>query len=244
MIFLACICLIGYTEIFAQSKVNQFTSDSDTLLIKMNKVKGPGLFGFFALITQAKDTTNLFDYAIDYPESLSTIKDIKGAVDFNSQLDDIDLIIGEIPDKGPVIIVDQNNNQIFSDDQIYPLQPIDWNSSQNSIPVSYLISDGLDTINSSSWIRIGVHNKNIAYGRDEHMVGQISIDSHQYEVGIIDPPLRATFTYDYDSEIALLSTDDRKKDSLRVGDLIKMNEYLELNGEYYKFDSVTIMEAV
>ena len=72
-IFLFCIYLVGYFEIFAQGEINRFTSDEDTLLIKTSKAKGLGLFGFYGVFIQLQDTSSLFDYAIDYPDSLLNI---------------------------------------------------------------------------------------------------------------------------------------------------------------------------
>lgn len=237
-IIFICLCAFACTGIFGQDKINQFSSDEDTLLIRTQKVKGYGSFSFFASLVQFQDTTDLFEYTIDHPDSLSKILGIRVAVDFKSKLDYVDLIKGQIPSKDSVIILDQNNNQSFSDDEIYPLQPIDWNSSQNSIPLSFSISNGRDTLQSSSWIRIGHQNGNIFYGRDEHLTASIMIDNQPFEIGIIDRALAGSFTYGFDPEMALVTSENIKRGTIHVRNLIKKGEYLNLNEVYYKFDSI------
>lgn len=218
---------------------NQFSSSTDTLLIRTSRVKGTGVFDFGGGFLEFQDTANLFDYPIDYPDSLTKILGIRYPVDFKSELDYIDMISGELPSKNFVVIVDQNNNRSFRDDIILSLQPIDWYSSRNSVPVTFLVSDGIDTVQSHSWIRIGYWNGNIIYGRDEYLSASISIDGKHFNVGIIDQPLSGSFTYGLEPQIALLTTEPGKKDFIKVRDLIKMREYLKLNEVYYKFDSIS-----
>lgn len=202
-------------------------------------MKGSGVFGFSGGSLEFQDTADLFDYPIDYPDSLTKIVGIRYPVDFKSELDYIDMISGQLPSKDFVVIVDQNNNQSFKDDTIFSLQPIDWYSSRNSIPVTFLVSDGTDTVQSHSWIRIGYWNGNILYGRDEYLSASISIGDKHFNVGIIDQPLSGSFTYGLEPQIALLTTEPGKKDSIEVRDLIKKKEYLKLQEVYYKFDSIS-----
>jgi hypothetical protein len=222
-----------------RSEKNQFSLSADTLLIRASRVKGTGVFNFGGGFLEFEDTASLFDYPIDYPDSLTNISGIRRPVDFRYELDYIDIICGQLPSKGFVVIVDQNNNQSFRDDTIFSLQPIDWYSSRNSIPVTFLVFDGTDTIQSRSWIRIGYWNGDIIYGRDEYLSASISIDDKHFNVGIIDEPLSGCFTYGLEPQITILSTELSKKDSIEVGDLIKMKEYLKLNEVYYKFDSIS-----
>lgn len=218
---------------------NQFSSSADTLLIRTSRVKGKGIFDFSGGSIEFTDTANLFDYPIDYPDSLTKILGIRCPVDFKYELDYVDMISGQLPSKDFVVIVDQNNNHSFRDDTIFSLRPIDWYSSRNSIPVTFLVSDGTDTIQSHSWIRIGYWDGDIIYGRDEYLSASISIDDKHFNVGIIDEPLSGSFTYGLEPQIALLSTGLSKKDSIEVGDLIGMGEYLKLNEAYYKFGSIS-----
>ncbi|MBL0745465.1 hypothetical protein [Chryseolinea lacunae] len=201
-------------------------------------MKGKGVFEFGGVTLEFQDTTNLFDYPIDYPDSLSKILGTKCPVDFESERDYIDLISGQLPSGDFVVIVDQNNNHSFRDDTPFTLQPIDWFSSRNSIPITFLVSDDADTVQRHSWIRIGLWKGAIIYGRDEHLSASFSIDDKHFDVGIIDQR-NGSFTYGLEPQIALLTTERGKVDSIEVRDLIKMKEYLKLNGVYYKFDSIS-----
>lgn len=223
----------------AGSGNNQFSSSADTLLIRTCRVKGSGVFEFGGGFLEFQDTANLFDYPIDSPDSLTKILGIRYPVDFKSSIDYIDMISGQLPSKDFVVVVDQNNNQSFRDDTIFSLQPIDWYSSRNSIPVSFLVFDGTDTVQSHSWIKIGYWNGNIICGRDEYLSAYISIDDNHFKVRIIDQPLSGSFTYGLEPQIALLTMEPGKKDSIKLRDLVKKKEYLKLNEVYYKFDSIS-----
>lgn len=222
----------------ARTGNNQFSSGADTLLIRTSRMKGSGVFEFGGGFPEFQDTANLFDYPVDYPDSLTKILGLRHAVDFRSELDYIDIIRGLLPSGDSVVVVDQNNNQSFADDTMFPLKPIDWYSSRNYIPVTFLVSDGADTIQSHSWIRIGLWKGDILYGRDEYLSASISIDDKHFDVGIIDQR-NGSLTYGLEPQIALLTTEPGKKDSIEVRDLIKMKEYLKLNEVYYKFDSIS-----
>ncbi|MEP1032623.1 hypothetical protein [Ekhidna sp.] len=235
-----CLCFSEFTVIFGQEQINHFSQKEDTLLIRTEKVKGSAPFDFIGGFIDLEDTSDLFDFPIDHPDSLTNILGSRIPVDLESKLDYVDLISGEFANKGIVIIVDQNNNQSFRDDEIYSLLPIDWNSSKNSIPVSFSISDGRDTLQTSSWIRIGYQDRDIFYGRDEYLEAPITIDNQQFKVGIIDRVFSGNFTYGLEPELALLSsTNLLNEDIIEVRDLIKKEEYLKLNNAYYKFDSIT-----
>lgn len=93
---------------YNQEGNNQFSSRSDTLLIRASRMKGSGVFEFGGGFLTFQDTTNLFGYRIDYPDSLTKISGIKCTVDFKSELDYIDMISGQLPSGDFVVIVDQN----------------------------------------------------------------------------------------------------------------------------------------
>ncbi|MEP5104798.1 MAG: hypothetical protein ABJQ84_09280 [Ekhidna sp.] len=200
-------------------------------------MKRSGIFEFGGGFMEFRDTTNLFDYEIDFPDSLTNILGFRWPVDFKSELDYIDIIKGKLPTEVFVVIVDQNNNRSFKDDPMISLRPIDWYSSQNSIPVSFLVSDGSDTVQNNSWIRIGHWQEEIIYGRDEYLFASISIDNKRFDLGVIDQ-LSGSFTYSLGAQIALFSSELGKKDTIEIRDLIRMREFLKLNGSYYLFDSI------
>ena len=201
-------------------------------------MKGTGVFEFAGGYLEFQDTANLFDYAIDYPDSLTNILGFRSPVNFKSELDYIDIISGQLPSGNSVAIADQNNNQTFRDDTIFSLQPIDWFSSRNSIPVTFLVSEGADTTETHSWIRIGYWEGDIIYGKDEYLSASFSINDKRFDVEIIDDRI-TSFTYGFDPQLVVVATEPGKVDSIEVRDLIKMKEYLKLNEAYYRFDSIS-----
>src|SRR5687767_2366527 len=92
----------------ARTGNNQFSSGADTLLIRTSRMKGSGVFEFGGGLLEFQDTANLFDYPVDYPDSLTKILGLRRAVDFRSELDYIDIIRGLLPSGDSVVIVDQN----------------------------------------------------------------------------------------------------------------------------------------
>ncbi len=226
------------TGTYDQEGYNQFVSSEDTLLIRTSRMKGTGVFEFGGGILEFQDTANLFDYSIDYPDSLTNVLGFRSPVDFKSELDYIDIIRGQLPSGDFVAIVDQNNNQSFRDDTIFSIRPIDWFSSRNSIPITFLVSESADTTESHSWVRIGHWEGNIICGKDEHLSASFSINDKHFDIEIIDDRSSA-FTYGFNPQIVLVATEPGKVDSIEVRDLIKMKEYLKLNETYYRFDSIS-----
>src|ERR1700754_3522691 len=98
----------GKLGIYNQEVYNHFSSSADTLLIRASRMKGSGVFEFGGGSLEFQDTTNLFDYPIDYPDSLTKILGNKYPVDLKSELDYIDMISGQLPSGDFVVIVDQN----------------------------------------------------------------------------------------------------------------------------------------
>ena len=226
------------TETYNQERNNYFSSSADTLHITASRVKGSGVFEFGGGFLDFQDTTNLFDYPIDYPDSLTKILGVRRPVDLNSEIDKIDIIGGQLPSGDFAVIIDQNNNQSFKDDTLISVQPIDWYSSQNSIPVTFLVSDGVDTFQGRSWIKIGYVDGGILYLRDEYLFASFSIGDKPFDVGIIDER-NGSFTYGVEPQIALLDTESGKTGPIEIRDLIKLKEYLKLNNVYYRFDSIS-----
>ena len=221
-----------------QEANNQFSSSDDTLLIRTSRMKGSGVFEVGGTTIVFQDTMDLFGYPIDYPDSLTNILGFGISADGKSKLDYIDIISAQLPSGDSVFIVDQNNNQSFRDDSIFSLRPIDWYSSRNSIPVTFLVSNGEDTIESHSWIRLGLWKGDILFGKDEYLSASFSINGKHFEVDISDDR-NSSFTYGFHTQVAQLTAEPGKADSIEVRDLIKMKEYLKLNDVYYKFDTIS-----
>lgn len=220
-------------------EVNQFSSSNDTIVIRTKKIKGSGLFTFHAGFINFEDTFQLFQYPVIYPTDVLDIKGVKMIADFKSNgLDYIDVISG-LKENKKVFIVDQNNNQNFTDDSIRFFQEMEWHSSLNSIKCDYNISNGHKIFSDSSWVKLGTQNGNIFYGRDEHLTADFRIDNNQYKIGIVDDMLSMAFTYGADPKIAILAENLNRKDSLILQDYIKSGEYLNLNENHYLFSSIT-----
>jgi len=207
-----------------ENSINQFSSNEDRLLVKTQRIMGTEPFEFGAMPISFKDTTALFDFPIKYPNGLSKIKGFRLSVDLKNPMDFIDIINGKM-DAKDVIIVDQNNNEDFTDDEILEIQPIDWNSSENSIPVEFQILNKSDTLRNSSWIRVGTDNDVFLYAKDEHLEAKIFIDEEMYRIGVFDQEARVSFNYGAKPIIALLS-DSNKDDNLKASESFKIGEYI------------------
>lgn len=220
--------------------VNTFSIYYDTLIITTEKQKGNGLFLPGAGDLQFRDTNEMFPYPIVLPNGLADIKRAQINTDFKANDSKyVDIIIGVRNNNEKVFIVDQNNNKDLSDDSIRVWKEIEWYSDQDLISVMYQISNGRNMINDSSWIRMGTSNGSLMYGRSEHLIAKFVINSKSYKVGIIDQVATMTFTYGFDPEIALISSNSTEKDTLSARDLIRSGEFLSLDGIYYRFDSIT-----
>ena len=218
---------------------NQFSVLSDTLHIFTQKVKGSGLFSLGAGRLHLKDTSEEFAYPIAFPKNVSNIQRAQMYTDFKAiESDFIDIMSG-LQGEQEVLVVDQNGNRDFRDDTIRPLREMEWNSSDYSIECQYRRMMGGDTIPAASWVMIGTGHGNILYGRDEHLIADFKLGKNHYRVGAIDRTLGSTFTYGINPQVGLLSQDGLKMDTLFQRDLIKMGEYIDLDGTYYKFDSIT-----
>src|SRR5258706_5315202 len=218
---------------------NKFSSSNDTLIIHAEKVKGTGLFSFGAGRLVFRDTVEEFQYPVTLPKNISDIKRIQIPTDLRAkETHFIDVICG-VKDNEKIFIVDQNNNKDLTDDSIRVFQKMEWYSSVNSIKCRYLIDNDQKTVQDSSWVKIGTQNGNIFYGRDEHLTADFSLDEKQYKIGIIDQMAAMTFTYGFTPELALISDNSNIRDTLLNQDLSKIGEYLDLNGDHYRFDRIT-----
>ncbi len=220
--------------------LNHFSSSIDTLIIKTKKQKGDGLFQLGAAVgLKFNDTSEKLPYSLKYPENLDDTKVLQLKTDFKEKKDFFVDILNGYKNGQKVFVVDENNNKDFNDDTIRPYEKILWNSSDKLVKCVFQISDGKKISQDSSWLRIGISNNNQIIGRSEHLIGEFSIGNENYEVGIIELRNAVSFTYGFDSEIALLSNKGKKKDSISNRDLLKLGELLNLNENFYRFESIS-----
>jgi hypothetical protein len=217
---------------------NHFLSSSDTLLIRTEKQEGDGLFTLGAVRMDFKDTTKEFANSVIFPKQITNIKRIQLSTDFwAKEPHQVDIMYGKIAEK-EIFIVDENNNQNFTDDSVRIFKPVKWRTTDGLIKCKYLISNGQRIAEDSTWIRIGILHDNFYCGRSEHLVADFTIDNKGFKVGIID--YRAgCFIYGFYPEIAILSQNSEKKDTLYEKDILKRGEFLNLNGNYYRFENIT-----
>lgn len=219
---------------------NKFSSLNDTLIIRTKKEKGNGLFQLGATNSlNFKDTIEKFPYSIHYPKNIQGIKRLLFQPDFKEKQHFYVDILKGVKDGKNVFVVDENNNKNLSDDSIRIFDKIKWYSSENLIKCKYDISNGKQIVKDSSWLKIGTSNNNLFIGRSEHLIGEFSIDDENYELGIVEFRNAISFTYGFDSELALLSYIGNKKDSIYNRDLLKLGELLNLNDKFYRFKSIS-----
>jgi hypothetical protein len=217
---------------------NQFLSFSDTLIIRTEKQKGDGLFSLGVTTSDFKDTIEEFSHSVIYPKQISNIKRMEMSTDFRAEKAHyVDIMIGIIGEK-EVFIVDENNNKDFTDDSVRIYKPIKWRSKNDLIKCKYLISNGLKIVEDSSWLRIGILNNDLWYGRSEHLIANFTINKEEFKVGIIDVR-SGCFTYGEFPEIALLSQNSKTKDTLFQKDILKLGEFLDFKGNYYRFENIS-----
>lgn len=147
-------------------------------------------------------------------------------------------MVGE-KDNKDIFIVDENNNNDFTDDSIRLYKKLNWDDTDPLFKCSYLISNGNKIVKDSSWLRIGESSKRFSLGRSEYLTGEFYIDSEKFKIGIVESINPFSFTYSHDPELALLPELGVKKDSMSEGDILKIGEFLHLNNEYYRFQKIT-----
>lgn len=217
--------------------LNQFTSSSDTLIIKTKKKSGDALFSIGAYPLIFKDTLE-FSTNMSYPEYVINVKRAQRPIYFLPENDNfIEIMKGE-NEKEWIFVVDENNNKDFSDDSVRIQKKMNWFSSDDLIKIRFeTVSEGLKT-KDSSWVKIGIVENRLFFGRSEHLIADFSLDDQRYEIGMVD--IRAgDFTYGSDSELALLSENSVKKDSLLKKDILKIGEFVQLGVSYYRFEKIS-----
>ncbi|MHA7941944.1 hypothetical protein ACJOV8_002590 [Formosa sp. 3Alg 14/1] len=218
---------------------NQFSSLSDTIFIKTNKVKGSSLFDLGYGSIQFKDTADTFSNSIIYPVDIKNLKRFQLKTDFKETKDyNVEILLGHKNGK-QIFVVDENNNKDLTDDSIRDCENIIWSTPPEILKTKYLISNGQKIVEDSSWLCIGNSNGRILLGKREHLIGKFSIDDQNFEIGVVEPKNPGSFSYGFFPDIAILSNLGIKKDSISYSDLIQYGEVLNLNNKYYRFDSIS-----
>lgn len=217
---------------------NQFSSSDDTLIIRTEKQQGDGLFSLGVIPLNFKDTIEKFTHRVVYPKQVTNIKRMEMSTDFKAtEAQYVEIMTGRINDN-EVIIVDENNNKDFTDDSIRIIKPIKWRTNDGLIKCKYLISNGNEIVLDSSWLRIGTWHDDLWGGRSEHLITDFTLNKENYKVGIIDARLFGFF-YGIYPEAAILSHNTEPKDTLFLKDILQIGEFLNLDGNYYRFAYIT-----
>jgi peroxiredoxin len=167
-----------------------------------------------------------------YPNKIDTLK--IPTIEENS----ISILTGK-KDGQDVFVVDENNNQDFSDDKIRTYQKFDPTSLPGLIACKYNIYNGTHLVEDSGWINIGLNRFNeLVFSVAHHLECDFSYDNHLYKLGIVNGPPFLRFGFE-NPLIAILSEDILKKDSLNNSDLATTGEYLKLGKNYYSLSDVS-----
>jgi hypothetical protein len=236
-IFLLLITTIGCQK----NKIieNEFSSLSDTIFIKTKIMKGNGLFDLGFGYAKFKDTTNTFSNSIVYPKGIKNLKRYQLKTDFKETKDyNVEMLLGNKNDK-QVYIVDENNNKDLTDDLVRECEKIIWNSPPKAVKCEYLISNGKQIVQDSSWLCIGSSKGKTLIGKREHLIGQFTIDKENFEIGVAGYRNPMSFTYGFGSKISVLSNLGVKKEALAKSDLMNIGELINLNNKFYRFESIS-----
>lgn len=218
--------------------LNQFSASDDTLLIRTEKRKGNGLFSLGVMPVNFEDSVEKTMNPAVFPKEVTGIKRLQILTDLKSKEPHYVDIMRGMMNGNDIFIVDEDNNKDFSNDSIRVFKAINWESINDLIKCKFLISNGHEIIEDSSWIRIGILQNDIWCGRSEHLIADFTINKEKYSVGIIDSRLFGFF-YGIYPEAALISNNSVTKDTLLQKDIVKIGEYLNFNGIYYRFENVS-----
>lgn len=242
---------------------NEFTSQTDTLFLQTIKMKGDSLFDLGAGSATFRDTSdwkqlywfNYYpDYAIVYPDSIKNMElsfivlmfDSLNYYDFGSNqmfkqknysLADREILIikGLMNDK-EIFIVDQNNNKDLTDDTIRVFQEWNWKSDENLIPIQYNIDFGNKSIHETGWYKIGLNRGELLNSNSQFLLSKFTMDNELFVVGVADDN---GSTFDFHRPIMYPFVENGiSRDTLIMGDLAKLNDYIKLGSNYYKFDKL------
>jgi len=248
---------------------NHFSSDNETIILETEKVKGIGLFSASIGTINFYDTLERYDFPVILPENLKDIKLGWQYVDAkpfhyihykNGELErdefmkivngkEIDTLLVPGPKdnslsilsgyKGNdrVFIVDQNNNKDFRDDSIRKYKPFNAFDTTGLIKCKYNIYNGDTIIEDSTWVNIGISKYNdLLFFVSHHFISTFYLDNIRYQLSVVDN--QSNFCFD-DPIIAITEDKGIKKDTLYPGELLRLGEFLNLNGNYYEFDYIS-----
>ncbi|WP_040278881.1 peroxiredoxin family protein [Psychroserpens damuponensis] len=238
---LAILILVLTSQVQAQDlnqKSVSIPSSNDTLVLKTKKQKGVGVFELgsgspnFEKFNQA---SNLFIP----PKNIDSLSFSKIIPDYKEKETNFFYIIKGVLNGKEVFVIDQNNNKDFNDDIIRPIKEFKWKSSENLVQINYNISNGEKLVRDSTYIGFGYAFGRLLFGKREYLLAEVELENQKFEIGIIDYANSAFFTYRISTEIIILSRNELKVDSLLKRNSIKMGEFIKLNGNYYRFHSIS-----
>ena len=150
----------------------------------------------------------------------------------------ISILSGEISGN-KIFVVDQNNNQDFSDDSVRPYNAIDLKYASKPIKCRYNIFDGQKVVKDSGWVNIGVNQSDVlSFSVAQHLESTFSIDNKKYKIGIVNGAPFYRFSFE-NPILAVLAEDGIKKDSLLKSEMFDLGEYLKLGNYYYRFANIS-----
>ena len=238
-----------------QAKAFQYSSLSDTLIIKSQKEKGYGLFIDFASGHDINfvDTSEILHNHLKYPVNISNIKVGYEIVDFKyynskkykagnidpfnipSEKDNSIFIMKGIKDRQHIYIIDANSNCDFRDDSILQYNK---NAFETITKVKYKIFNGLKLIEDSSWCATPSFDGNeLTFFITHHLSSEFCIDKDRFKIGAIAKN-NSGFTFDK-PVISLISENDSSKDKLLTEDIIDKGEYIKLGKDFYQFADIS-----
>lgn len=218
-----------------------FHTIQDTLIIETTKVVGIGPFITGAGPAGFKNLS--YDEMTIYklPEGLDSIKKLTiGSDIWDKNRYEIPVISGR-KDGESIYIIDRNNNNDFSDDPTYPIQPINWDTIQYPAQCNYPyeLKNGIIK-NISTYIEISSNQQdNYLYLRKaEHLISTFTIGDDQYKIGIIADENFNTLNYNVNPKLWLLPYDDSQP-TINAKDMVTLGEYVKLGNNYYKFATIS-----
>ena len=146
------------------------------------------------------------------------------------------MVKGKMKDS-TVFMVDQNNNQDFSDDTLRTFKSIHWNSTESLISFDYRIDNGSEIVPATSWINIGTDQYgDTLFGISQHVSSNFFIDENSYIISV-SPAFNCA--YGEYIEFALTEENGAYIDTLSGINYNKLGDYLKLGNQYYRFESIT-----
>ncbi|MBX2873180.1 MAG: hypothetical protein KTR30_13800 [Saprospiraceae bacterium] len=136
-----------------------------------------------------------------------------------------------------VIIVDENNNHDFRDDQV---RPVNENGEIDAahIPCTYKIYNGKELVLATTWIVVKLKDGVVKYQITQHVKTNFTLDNQAFEIQAISGPPSLRLAFD-DPWLGITSYNGREKDSLTLSETLYKGEYLKLGEFYYQFADIS-----